>query len=100
MYQGETITTVISGFPIPISEIANIYIIFRNGLRILLEKTLKDCEVSGVNLTFRLTQQESLSLSKGQIMRSVIIITKDGSRIESDPSPFDCRSTVKNEVLT
>ena len=47
MYQGETITTTISGFPVPVSEIANLYIIFRSSTKILIEKTFADCIVDG-----------------------------------------------------
>ena len=99
MYQGETITTTISGFPIPISDIANLYIIFKDQFQTLLEKTLADCEVSENTVSFKLTQQESLSLSRGMISRSVIVITKNGSRFESCPSPFVCGPTAKKEVL-
>ena len=99
MYQGETITTTISNLPVPVSEISNVYIIFKNQARILIEKTLKDCAVEGEMITFRLTQKESLSLISGKIERSVIVITKDGSRFESCPCPFAVASTVKNEVL-
>lgn len=100
MYQGETITTTISDLPIPVSEIANVYIIFRNNSGILIEKTLKDCYVSGETIEFRLTQQESLSLPQGKIKRSVIVITNDGSRFETDPCTFICGRTAKNEVLS
>lgn len=100
MYQGETITTTITGFPIPVADIANLYIVFKNQFKTLLEKTLKDCEVSEETVSFTLTQEESLALSRGIISRSVIVITKDGSRFESCPSPFACGPTAKKEVLT
>lgn len=99
MFQGETITVTVTGFPIPLSDIQNLYIIFKNDFKTLLEKTLADCTVEGASVLFQLTQAESLLLSKGTIMRSVIVITKDGSRFESCPSPFLCSSTAKNEVL-
>lgn len=101
MYQGETITTVVTNFPIPISEIAELYIIFKNGCSTILEKTLKDCSVDEEkgSVIFTLSQEESLSLQNGTINRSVILITKDGSRIESSSSPFSCYKTAKNEVL-
>lgn len=100
MYQGETITTTISDLQVPVSEIANIYIIFRNKSRIFLEKTLKDCTISGETIEFRLTQEESLSLPQGKIERSIIVITKDGSRFESDPCSILCGRTAKSEVLS
>lgn len=100
MYQGETTTTTISDLQVPVSEIANIYIVFRNRSRVILEKTLKDCTISGETIEFRLTQEESLSLPQGKIERSVILITKDGSRIESDPCPILCGRTAKSEVLS
>lgn len=99
MYQGETITVTITGFPIPISDIKNIYIVFRNDFKTLIEKTLSDCTVDGASLSFRLSQEESLLLSQGPVQRSAIIITRDGSRFESCPSPFICNTTAKKEVL-
>lgn len=99
MYQGETITTTVSGFPIPISQISKLYIVFQNSFTTLLEKTLDDCTVDGETLTFQLSQQESLLLGSGEITRSVVVVTRDGSRFESCPSTFRCGRTVKNEVL-
>lgn len=101
MYQGETITTTITNFPIPISEISEMYIIFKKGNSTILEKTLKDCSINEEksSVTFTLSQKESLSLQQGTISRSVILITKNGSRLESSSSPFSCYKTAKNEVL-
>lgn len=99
MYQGETIRTTISGFPVPVASIRELKIIFKNNYKTFLEKTLKDCTVSGETVIFELTQEESLSLPTGKIDRSVIIITKDGSRIESCPSPIICSGTARDEVI-
>ena len=101
MYQGETITTTITGFPVPISEIKELKIIFRNNMKTLLEKTLADCTVSetGDSLSFELSQLESLSLCVGKIERTVIVVTKDGTRMESCPSYTLCTPTAKEEVL-
>ena len=99
MYQGETITLTISGFPVPVADIANIYIIFRTSTKVLLEKTLADCTVDGETISLKLSQAESLSFCHGPIARSVIVVTKDGSRFESDPSFFECGRTSKREVL-
>lgn len=99
MYQGETITTTVTGFPVPIEEIADLRIVFKNNSKALLEKTLSDCTVSGESLVFRLTQADSLSLCVGKISRTAVVITKDGTRFESDPSYIICDSTVKKEVM-
>lgn len=102
MYQGETITTTITGFPVPISEIADLRIVFRNQFETLLEKTLTDCTISDEAfnaLSFEITQTESLLLGRGTIERSAVIITKDGSRMESCPSYIVCAPTIKKEVL-
>lgn len=102
MYQGDTITTVIDNLPVPVSEVENIYIIFKDRAKVLIEKTLKDCVVSpdDETISVRLTQEESLSFPPGKINRSVIVITKDGSRFETDPCPILCGKTSKSEVLT
>ena len=100
MYQGDTITTTVDNLPVPVSEIANVYIIFKDHDRILIEKTLKDCVVSEETISNRLTQEESLFLPEGTIDRTIIVITKDGSRFETDPCPILCGKTAKSEVLT
>lgn len=101
MYQGETITTTISGFPIPVSEIKDLKIVFKNNAKVLLEKTLQDCTVSETDdsVSFALSQEESLSLCIGLIERTVVIVTKDGTRFESCPSNIICAPTMKKEVL-
>lgn len=99
MHRGETIETIVSGFPMPVSEIQDLRIIFQNKTRVLLEKTLADCTVNGETLTFRLSQEDSLKLTRGEIERRVVMITKDGSRLESCPSNICVGTTAKNEVL-
>lgn len=99
MYQGETITTTISGFPFSVSEIKDLKIFFKNNAKVLLEKTFADCTISEESVIFTLTQEESLSLCTGKIARTVVVITKGGSRLESCPSYIICDSTVKKEVL-
>ena len=99
MYQGETITTTVTGFPIPISDIKELRIVFKNNFKVLLEKTIKDCIVSEDSITFEITQEESLSLCSGKIDRSVVIVTNDGSRMESKSSPIVCNKTVKGGVI-
>lgn len=99
MYQGETITTTITGFPIPVSEIAELRIVFKNNAKVLLEKTLADCTLSEKSVEFHLSQEESLSLCTGKIERTVVIRTRDGTRFESCPSYIICTPTVRNEVL-
>lgn len=99
MYQGETITTTITGFPIPVSEIAELHIVFKNNAKVLLEKTLADCTISEESVQFHLSQEESLSLCTGKIERTVVIRTRDGTRLESCPSYIICTPTVRNEVL-
>lgn len=99
MYQGETIKTIITGFPIPVSEIKELRITFSNNARVLLEKTLADCQISSDTVSFELSQEESLSLCIGKISRKVIIIAKDGSRMESRPSYIICGPTDRGEVI-
>lgn len=99
MYQGETIMTTITDLPVPVAEIQNLYIIFKSGSKTVLEKTLPDCEVSDEMIRCQLTQEESLSLPAGNIDRSIIVVTKDGSRFETDPCRISCGKTAKGEVL-
>lgn len=99
MHQGETITTTVSNFPVPVSEIKEFTISFKNKLNTYVTKTLKDCIVSGETLVFELSQAESLSLPVGKIDRSAVIITKDGTRFECCPSPIMCHRTSRDEVI-
>ena len=101
MFQGETITTTVSGFPVPVSEIKDLTIVFKNNAKILLEKTLADCVVSETDdsMSFTLSQEESLSLCVGVIERTAVMILKDGTRLESCPSNIICSPTIKKEVL-
>ena len=99
MYQGETITTTITGFPVPVSEIVEFHIVFKNNAKVLLEKTLSDCTISEESVQFHLSQEESLSLCIGKIERTAVIRTRDGTRFESCPSCIICTPTVRNEVL-
>lgn len=102
MYRGETVTTTISGFPIPIEDIKELHIVFRNDFKVLLEKTLADCKISEEvfnGLEFTLSQEDSLQLTRGKIARSVVIITKNGDRIESCPSYIMCGQTARNGVI-
>lgn len=110
MYQGETITTEIHCLPVPASEIKDLRIIFKNYSRTILEKTLDDCHITTESvegtdetreiISVRLTQEETLRFPVGSIQRSVIVVTKDGSRFELDPCTMQCGATAKKEVLT
>lgn len=102
MHRGETITTTITGFPIPLEDIADLRIVFSNDFKVLLVKTLAECEIADDtfnSLSFTLTQEESLMLTRGKIARSVVIITKNGDRIESCPSYILCSPTARSEVI-
>lgn len=99
MYQGETITTTITCLPVPVAQIKSLYIVFLKSRVPILEKTLEDCTIDDETISFKLTQEESLKLAEGEIIRSLIIITKDGCRLESCPSPFVCKRTVKDVML-
>ncbi len=99
MYRGETLTTTVKGFPIPIADIDQLYIVYKTGTEVLMEKTLQDCTIDGESVKFDMTQEESLKLRCGPIMRGVVVVGKDGARFESHPSPFYCGQTMKDEVL-
>lgn len=99
MYRGETITTTITNFPVPMAEIDAIWIIYRTALKTKFEKTLADCTIDGESLTYSLTQEESLSISTGPIYRCVVVMTKSGARFESAPNEISCAQTSKPEVL-
>lgn len=99
MYRGETVRTIMKGFPVPVSDIAQLCITYQTGSRVLLEKWLDSCEVGDDYISFQLTQEESLYLTCGDIERCVVIVTKDGQRYESEPDRFVCLQTSKDGVV-
>lgn len=99
MYRGETITTTITGLPVPIEEIAELYLVFKTATKVLLEKTLADCTMEDETISVKLTQAESLSLTVGTISRHIVILTKGGSRFERKADDFECGPTAKDVVL-
>lgn len=100
MYQGETATTKVTGFPIPMSEVENVHIVYSTKNGIAIEKQLSDCTILEDGVEYTLTQEESLSLTVGKVSRSLIIITKEGDRFESVPSIVTVEKTAKDEVLS
>lgn len=98
MFKGETITTAISGLPVSIRDIDNIYLIFRTVTKVILEKTLADCSIDGEVIECTLTQEESLRLSCGPIIRHLIVITKDGARFEHINDELFCADGGKYTV--
>lgn len=100
VYRGETITTEIRDLPIPVSEIQSLYVVFHTFTKTLLEKTLDDCKIDGEVIECRITQEESLKFSCGPISRTIIVITKDGSRFEKSNQEMVVGQTAKSEVLT
>lgn len=100
MYTFETITTAISDLPVSVSMIKNMYIIFHTITKILVEKTLDDCTISGEVIECTLTQEESARLGNGPVQRTVIVITTDGARFERTNDEMVSRYSAKREVLT
>ena len=99
MYQGETITTTVTGFPVPLTTAQNVHVVFRDRIGVCLEIESSDGEIVDDD-KFKLTQEDSLQLTAGRLQRSVIVIMKDGSRMESNPSDFVVNTTAKEGVLT
>ena len=101
MYQGETITTTVTGFPVPLTAAQNVHVVFRDRNGVCLEIDSSDGEiVDDDTFKFKLTQEDSLQLTAGRLQRSVIVIMKDGSRMESNPSDFVVNTTAREGVLT
>ena len=90
MYQYETITTSLMNLPVPVEEIHSMKLIFHTLSKTLVEKNTEECfihEATCCEKTFpvvkvHLSQEESGRLTPGPVMRSFIIITKDGTRME------------------
>ena len=99
MYQGETLTITISNLPVPVSEIDCLHVVFKNAKGLVLEKVLRDCIIDGEVVSINITQLESLALPVGGITFSIILVTKSGARIESDPSSLSVKKTYKEVLL-
>ena len=99
MIQGETISTFIHDLPIPVSEVKDVAITFHTLTKTLLSKTLEDCRIEGEVIECKISQEESLGFTCGPVVRSVIILTSDGSRFElADETMIVCK-TSRNEVI-
>lgn len=101
MYQGETLTVDITGFPIDISLISSIRIVFLDGKIPCLELTEEDCTFNADEqiVSFTLSQEQSLRINTGSISRRVIVVDKNGSRFEAKLENETVDFTAKREVI-
>ena len=101
MTQGDTISTFISDLPVPLSEVKNVCITFHTLTKTLLTKYLDDCLIHEDDqiIECKVTQEESLKFSCGPVIRSVIVLTNDGSRFEMADTTMIVRRTSNNEVI-
>lgn len=61
MIRGTTPQQIIR-FPMDVSNFQEIYITYKQRARVVFEKTLQDCTVDEKQISFNLTQEETLSL--------------------------------------
>ena len=110
MYQYETITTRLWNIPVPVEEIKEMKLVFHTLSKTLLEKDTEHCFIHYARLCEKaepvpvvkvhLSQEESGRLTPGPVMRSFIIVTKDGSRIERRSDDLYVEPTGKKEVIS
>lgn len=100
MIQGDTLSTFITGFPVPFEQVKDINIVFHTITKTLLVKTMQDCMIHCGAIECKISQEESLRFTCGPITRSVVVITKDGSRFELPDEVLYVEKTSRNEVIT
>lgn len=108
MYQYETITTRLWNLPVPIEEIVSMKLIFHTLTKTLVEKDTEECYIHTATIgdktvpvmKVHLSQEESGKLTPGPVMRSFIMITKDGSRIEGKSEDLMVIPSGKDGVIT
>lgn len=77
------------------------YVIVRQNKNTVIEKPVSDCTCSGNTLSVKLTQEETLDLSREYNAEiDVVVKTTGGDRLETD-SPYivGVADTVKDEVI-
>ena len=82
-------------------------LVFHTLTKTLLEKDTKECYIHEATVgdktmpvvKVHLSQEESGKLTPGPVMRSFIIITKDGSRIERRSDDLYVAPSGKKEVI-
>lgn len=101
MFRGETIKTVISQFPVDVSDIDILLIVYKQMGETVVQKGKEDCEIDIDNqtVTFSLTQQESLSLQPGKLSRSIVFTTTEGSRYETEPVIMEVKQTINDNIM-
>lgn len=83
MYRGTTPTLVFT-LPFDAGKISVLNIAFAQDRKVVLEKTLGDCQISGEQISVKLTEADTLKFSHESILEIQMRCVYDGNRMASD----------------
>ena len=99
MRRGTTPTHTFT-LPFPVDTVANALIVYVQGDREVLRKTVSQCHMDGSTLSVTLTQEETLKFScdkRAQIQ--VRVLTHNGDALASNILAVDVAKCLSQEVL-
>ena len=96
-------TTPTHTFTLPFDTglIKSVKVVYSQGGSIVLEKKTADCTLNGNTITYRLTQEESLSFNdKKKVDIQVRVLLQDDTAMASDIKSVYVSECLDDEVLT
>lgn len=96
MIRKGTTPTHIFNTNVDLTEAVALYVTYKQGVRVVIEKELSDCEVTSESVTVKLTQADSLQLNEAQAV-DIQIRAKfsDGTAIASNIIKTDAERVLK-----
>lgn len=98
MYRGTTPTIKIE-LDIDTTLLESGYVTFKQENEVVLEKEICNCELEGNLISFKLTQEETLSLKVGSVVAQLRVKQKDGTTIAYDPFQVYVKDVFKEGVI-
>lgn len=92
-------TTPTHTFNIHTNDVKELLITYKQGMDIVMEKTLKDVEVNNGIITYRLTQEETKRFRPGTVDIQVRVLTNDGVALASQIMTIRSKGVLNDEVL-
>ena len=98
MYRGTT-PTLIFALPFNAENISTLNIAFAQNRKVVLEKTLRDCQTSEKQITLKLTEQETLRFSAEALLEIQLRCVYEGNHLASNIICTDVNRILKDGAL-
>lgn len=96
MIRKGTTPTHIFNTNVDLTEAVALYVTYKQGGRVVIEKDISECEVTSTNVTTKLTQADSLKLNETQTVEMQIRARfSDGTAIASNIMESDAGRVLK-----